>query len=106
VLFPPEVRRRNLLHARAVQIELDVKSTIAANDLLIRGAAKGAEQHRVVDRFQQIRLTLRVSAENGGAASRRLANEVGQVAVPSNHQPPNPHYWTKTRREAMAPRLP
>jgi hypothetical protein len=60
-------------------------------DVLVGCAPEGAEQDRVRDRLQQIRLALSVGAEQREPLSGELAIKVRQVAESSRHQSLEPH---------------
>ena len=72
---------------------LDLKpGALEPRHLLVRRAAEGAEQHRVVDRLEEVGLALGVGAQEHQAGRRELALEVREVSEPPGHQMAEPHY--------------
>ena len=77
-----------------------------ARDLLIGSSPKRPEEHRVVHRFEKIRLALRVRAQQREPAARDEAIEVSQIPEPASHQTTEAHYSIVMWRETVGPTLP
>ncbi len=94
--LPPALRRvrgPDVGDGSALDPGLDLKpGTLESRHLLVRRAAEGAEEHRVVDGLEQVGLALGVGAEEDKAGRGKLAVEVREVPEPSSHQVAEPHY--------------
>ena len=97
-------RRRPIGRGAALDAGLDLKAgPLEPGHLLVRRAAEGAEQHRVVDGLEQVGLALGVGAQQDQAGRGELAIEVRQVAEPSSHQMAEPHYSMRICRLTKPP---
>src|SRR5690606_34733054 len=90
-----------------IEIGRDVKPAPAEpGDLPVRRSPDRAEEHRVIDGFEEVGLPLAVGAEQCHAPSGQLQVEVLQVPEAPCHQPLEPHYSMTIRRDAVSPRRP
>src|SRR6185437_12712817 len=88
-----DVTRADRRRRPALQLRLEVESgPLEAGHLLVRRAAEGAVQHRVVDGLEQVGLALGVGAQQHQTGRGGLAVEVREIAEPSSHQVAEPHY--------------
>jgi hypothetical protein len=99
-----EVRGGDRGRRTVAHFGLDAKpGLVEAQHLLIGGTAQRPEQHRVVNRFEQVGLALGIGAQDRDPAWRRLALEVRQVAEPPGDQTAQPHYSIWSCRPAVRP---
>ena len=77
-----------------------------ARDLLIGSPPKRPEEHRVVHRFEKVRLALRVRAEQCDPWTRHGAIEVRQIPEPAGYQTTEAHYLIVMWRVTVGPMLP
>jgi len=91
-------------HPGAIHFGFDLESgAFEPCHLLVRRAANGPEQDRVVDGFEQVGLALGIGAKEDQAGRGGLTVEVRQVAEPSSHQVAEPHYSMRICRLTGVP---
>jgi hypothetical protein len=86
------IRGADRCDSSAADPNIDVESGSAEpDDLRICGPTEGAEEDGITDRLEEVRLTLRVGAEQDHPFGGWLELEVGKVAKASSHHMLEPH---------------